>query len=88
MKAAAKATYGRKGEDVVMKNWAAIDAGAKGRSKVEVPASWANCEDEGLDYKVVTEGRKEVVDFVNNIQTKVSAQEGNTPACICIRGLC
>ncbi len=30
MKAAAKATYGRKGEDVVMKNWAAIDAGAKG----------------------------------------------------------
>ena len=25
MKAAAKATYGRKGEDVVMKNWAAID---------------------------------------------------------------
>ena len=29
MKAAAKATYGRKGEDVVMKNWAAIDAGAK-----------------------------------------------------------
>ena len=78
MKAAAKATYGRKGEDVVMKNWAAIDAGAKGVHKVEVPASWADCEDEGLDYKVVTEGRKDVVDFVNNIQTKVSAQEGNS----------
>ena len=78
MKAAAKATYGRKGEDVVMKNWAAIDAGAKGVHKVEVPASWSQCEDEGLDYKVVTEGRKEVVDFVNNIQTKVSAQEGNS----------
>jgi len=77
MKAAAKATYGRKGEDVVMKNWAAIDAGAKGLVKVEVPASWANCEDEGLDYKVVTEGRKEVIDFVNNIQSKVNAQEGN-----------
>ena len=29
MKAAAKATYGRKGDDVVQKNWAAIDAGAK-----------------------------------------------------------
>ena len=77
MKAAAKATYGRKGEDVVMKNWAAIDAGAKGLVKVEVPASWANCEDEGLDYKVVTEGRKEVIDFVNNVQSKVNAQEGN-----------
>ena len=77
MKAAAKATYGRKGEDIVMKNWAAIDAGAKGIVKVEVPASWADCEDEGLDYKVVTEGRKDVVDFVNNIQSKVNAQEGN-----------
>ena len=78
MKAAAKATYGRKGQDVVEKNWAAIDAGAKNVHKVEVPESWKNCEDEGLDYKVITEGRKDVVDFVNNIQTKVSAQEGNT----------
>ena len=78
MKAAAKATYGRKGEDVVKKNWAAINAGATGAHKVEVPESWKNCEDEGLDYAVVTEGRKDVVDFVNNIQTKVSAQEGNT----------
>ena len=77
MKAAAKATYGRKGEDVVMKNWAAIDAGAKGVHKVEVPESWKNCEDEGLDYAVVSHGRKDVVDFVNNIQSKVNAQEGN-----------
>ncbi len=78
MKAAAKATYGRKGEDVVMKNWAAIDAGAKGVHKVEVPASWSGCEDEGLDYAVVSHGRKDAVEFVNNIQTKVSAQEGNS----------
>ena len=33
MKAAAKATYGRKGEDVVKKNWAAIDAGAQERCR-------------------------------------------------------
>ena len=78
MKDAAQKTYGRKGQDVVEKNWAAIDAGAKNIHAVEVPASWASCEDEGLDYKVVTEGRKDVVDFVNNVQTKVSAQEGNT----------
>ncbi len=77
MKAAAKKTYGRKGEDVVMKNWAAIDAGAQGVVKVEVPESWKNCEDEGLDYKVVDGSRKDVVDFVNNIQSKVNAQEGN-----------
>ncbi len=78
MKDAAQKTYGRKGEDVVKKNWAAIDAGAQGVVKVEIPDSWKNCEDEGLDYKVVTEGRKDVIDFVNNVQTKVSAQEGNT----------
>jgi len=77
MKAAAKATYGRKGEDVVKKNWAAIDEGAKQVHEVQVPASWADAEDEGLDFKKATEGRKEVVDFVNSIQLAVSAQEGN-----------
>ena len=78
MKDAAQKTYGRKGEDVVKKNWAAIDAGANGVVKVEVPESWKSCSDEGLDYRVVTEGRKDVVDFVNNIQTKVSAQDGDS----------
>ena len=77
MKAAAKATYGRKGEDVVMKNWAAIDAGAKGLVKIEVPAHWANCEDEGLDMGHAETGAKATVDYVNNIQAAVNAQEGN-----------
>ena len=40
MKAAAKATYGRKGDDVVAKNWAAIDEGAK--QIVEVPVSYTH----------------------------------------------
>ncbi|MDW2796970.1 pyruvate:ferredoxin (flavodoxin) oxidoreductase, partial [Clostridium boliviensis] len=78
MKAAAKATYGRKGDEIVQKNWAAIDAGAKGVVKVDVPESWKNSEDEGLDYKKITEGRQDVVDFVNNVQIKVSAQDGNS----------
>ncbi|MEG7531064.1 MAG: pyruvate:ferredoxin (flavodoxin) oxidoreductase [Hungatella sp.] len=78
MKAAAKATYGRKGEDVVMKNWAAIDAGAKGVVEIKVPDSWKSCADEGLDMAHVTNGRRDVVDFVNNIQSKVNAQEGNS----------
>ena len=77
MKAAAKATYGRKGDDVVQKNWAAIDAGAGKAVKVEVPESWKNAADEGLTMTHATEGRQDVVDFVNNIQSKVSAQEGN-----------
>ena len=78
MKAAAKATYGRKGDDVVQKNWAAIDAGAKEVVEVQVPESWKNAADEGLDMTHAEGGRKDAVDFVNNIQAKVSAQEGNS----------
>ncbi len=78
MKEAAQKTYGRKGEDVVKKNWAAIDAGATGTVKIDVPESWKDCEDEGLEFKPVSGPRQDVVDFVNNIQLKISAQEGNT----------
>ena len=78
MKAAAKATYGRKGDDIVQKNWAAIDAGAKQVVEVQVPESWKDAEDEGLFMAHASEGREDVVDFVNNIQSKVNAQEGNT----------
>ncbi len=78
MKAAAKATYGRKGDDVVAKNWAAIDEGAKQVVEIKVPESWKNAADEGLVTTHAESGRQEAVDFVNNIQAKVSAQEGNT----------
>ena len=77
MKAAAKATYGRKGDDVVQKNWAAIDAGADKAVKVEVPESWKDAKDEGLDIAHVTEGREDAVAFVNTVQAAVNAQEGN-----------
>ena len=78
MKAAAKATYGRKGDDVVAKNWAAIDEGAKQVVEVKVPESWKTAADEGLVTTHAESGRQAAVDFVNNIQAKVSAQEGNT----------
>ena len=78
MKAAAKATYGRKGDDVVQKNWAAIDAGAKQVVEVKVPESWKDAEDEGLFMAHATHGAQEAQDFVNNIQCKINAQEGNT----------
>ena len=77
MKAAAKATYGRKGDDIVQKNWAAIDEGAKQAVEIKVPESWKNAAEEGLHMTHAESGRKDVVDFVNNIQSKVSAQQGN-----------
>ena len=78
MKAAAKATYGRKGDDVVKKNWAAIDAGAKQVVEVQVPESWKNAEDEGLFMSHASHGAQEAQDFVNNIQCKINAQEGDS----------
>ena len=78
MKAAAKATYGRKGDKIVQMNYDAIDAGAKQVVEVAVPESWKSCEDEGLFSPEVKGGRDDVVAFVKNVQTKVNAQEGNS----------
>ncbi|MCR5390185.1 MAG: pyruvate:ferredoxin (flavodoxin) oxidoreductase [Lachnospiraceae bacterium] len=78
MKAAAKKTYGLKGDDVVQKNWNAIDLGATGVVEVNVPDSWADGKDEGLDYPAATKGTQAQKDFVNNIQIPVSSQEGNS----------
>ena len=77
MKAAAKATYGRKGDAIVQMNYDAIDAGAKQVVEIQVPESWKNAEAEDIIAKDVTGSRKDVVDFVNNIQHAVNAQEGN-----------
>ncbi len=78
MKAAAKATYGRKGDKIVQMNYDAIDAGAKQIVEIQVPESWKDAQDEGLALTHAEEGRQEVIDFVNNVQAKVSAQEGNS----------
>ena len=78
MKAAAKATYGRKGDKIVQMNYDAIDAGAKQVVEIQVPESWKSAADEGLAMTHAEGGRKDVVDFVNNIQSKVNAQEGNS----------
>ena len=76
MKKAAKATYGKKGDDIVNMNYAAIEAGAQRVVKIDVPESWKNCEDEILGDamgKVETAAEK----FVANIQRAVNGQEGN-----------
>ena len=78
MKAAAKATYGRKGDKIVQMNYDAIDAGANAIVKIDVPESWKTAEDTNMEGTLATGSRQDVVDFVNNIQKKVNAQEGNT----------
>ena len=41
MKAAAKKSYAKKGEDVVQKNYAAIDIGVTGTTEINYPEAWA-----------------------------------------------
>ncbi len=77
MKEAAKKSYGRKGEAIVNMNYAAIDAGAQQVVKVEVPEDWKNAEDEVLGT-IHTEGKEDVLKFVNNIQNQVNAMNGNS----------
>ncbi len=77
MKEAAKASYGRKGDAIVQMNYDAIDAGAEQVREVKVPESWKNAPEESIIPKDVTEGREDVVKFVNTVQHAVNAQEGN-----------
>ncbi|TNF41109.1 MAG: pyruvate:ferredoxin (flavodoxin) oxidoreductase, partial [Bacteroidetes bacterium] len=66
MKKAIVKTYGRKGEQIVNMNFAAVDAGGKNITKVEVPKEWksivikgSNGESDRPDYIV------KVVDVIN-----------------------
>ncbi|MCI8992176.1 MAG: pyruvate:ferredoxin (flavodoxin) oxidoreductase [Eubacterium sp.] len=75
MKAAAKATYGKKGDKIVNMNYQAIERGAQDVVKVEIPESWKDAKDDDLSVKV-SGNRADVVDFVNNIQAPINAQKG------------
>ncbi len=77
MKAAAKASYAKKGDNIVKMNYDAIDAGAAQVVKVDVPAEWAQCEGTTVPADA-TEGRKAALDFVNRIQKKINHQQGNS----------
>jgi pyruvate-ferredoxin/flavodoxin oxidoreductase len=68
MKKAISKTYGRKGEDVVKMNYAAIDKGSEVH-KVEVPAEWANIRVEKVkDTRNIPEFISEVVEPINRMK--------------------
>ena len=76
MKAAAEASYAKKGMDVVEKNWNAIDAGATAFVKIDVPASWAEAADSADD--TILEGKPELVKMVKNILLPVGKMDGDS----------
>ena len=76
MKEAIKKTYGRKGQNIVDMNCAAVDAGINSVHKVEVPESWKNAE--GDITKTVAEGRDKLhTDYINNILKPTNGMYGD-----------
>ena len=76
MKDAAEHSYAKKGMDVVEKNWNAIDAGATAYVKVDVPAAWAEAEDQ--PDTTVLEGKPELVKMVKNILLPIDKMDGDS----------
>ena len=66
MKDAARKTYFAKGEDVVNKNLAAIDAGAEGLVKIDVPDAWRDAQDEPAPARDVPGVVVKLLDPINN----------------------
>ncbi|MBQ6121615.1 MAG: pyruvate:ferredoxin (flavodoxin) oxidoreductase, partial [Clostridia bacterium] len=65
MKAAAQKTYFAKGEEVVNKNLAAIDAGGEGLVKVEIPGAWKDAVDAPAPARDVPEVVTKLLDPIN-----------------------
>jgi len=70
MKAAIVKSYGRKGENIIQMNNAAVDHGADVQ-KVEVPIEWAQLE------IIDTQTTRDVPDFIKNVVDVINAQKGD-----------
>lgn len=71
MKDAIYKSYGRKGEEVVRMNNAAVDRGGSEIIRIEVPADWKNTK------VVAPEKRKDVPEFISDIMFPINAQKGD-----------
>ena len=71
MKAYAKKTYGKKGDEIVKKNWDAIDIAISGLVEVAVPAEWATATEGAVAVKV------EATEYFDTFVMPVLSQEGD-----------
>ena len=76
MKEKAKASYLKKGQDVVDMNYKAIDLGATAYKKIDVPAEWADAVDEPDTREL--KGNPELVKMVKEILEPVGKMDGDS----------
>ena len=77
MKEAAENSYRKKGEKIVAMNFAAIDRGLSDVVEVQIPSTWAKITDEELPDVKTLPDHAEIIDYVENVQKKITRQEGN-----------
>lgn len=77
MKEAVRTTYGKKGENIVNMNCAAIDAGLENVIKIDVPAGWANPEADAPAAPIEGD-RADLVDYVENVLIPVNGMRGES----------
>lgn len=68
LKDAVVTSYGKKGEKVVNMNHAAIDKGIDAIVEINVPAEWANAQDEVVETKEVPAFIKNIVEPMNRLE--------------------
>ena len=76
MKEKAKASYLKKGQDVVDMNYKAIDLGATAYKKIDVPTEWADAVDEPDTREL--KGKPELVKMVKEILEPVGKMDGDS----------
>ena len=76
MKEKAKASYLKKGQDVVDMNYKAIDLGATAYKKIDVPAEWVDAVDEPDTREL--KGKPELVKMVKEILEPVGKMDGDS----------
>ena len=76
MKEKAKASYLKKGQDIVDMNYKAIDLGATAYKKIDVPAEWANAVDTKEPKQL--HGKPELVKMVKEILEPVGKMDGDS----------
>ena len=76
MKDAATKSYLKKGQDIVDMNHKAIDIGATAYQKIEVPADWADAQDEADTRDL--QGRPEVVKMVKDVMEPIGRMDGDS----------
>ncbi len=79
MKKGVDYSYGKKGEEIVKMNYAAIDRGGE-VTKVEIPEEWAKIE------LAKEKDTRNIPEFIKNVMEPINSQRGDSSTCKCIQG--